>query len=392
MFANYIIRRITNDSNDIKSEKVRVKVGYISGIVGIIINSLLFAVKLFVGMISGSVAIMADSFNNLSDASSCIITIIGFKLSSMPADKEHPFGHGRLEYISALIVAFMVMVVGLQFVKTSFERIFNPSEITFEMIPFILLLISILFKVFLAMFNGSLGKKIESSALKASAFDSIGDVITTSVVALSFLASKFTKIPIDGYIGLIVSLIILYSSFSLIKETLNPLIGEAPDEKLVAGISEGVMAFDHIIGVHDLMIHNYGPGKIMASIHAEVPANLDLITVHEVIDDAEKKLSSKFNIILVIHMDPVSLDNKEINETRAELEKIIKYNPLIESMHDFRMVGKGEHKNLIFDVVVYNDKVKKISSEKEIIDQLTEAIKDIHPSYNCVITIDKKYA
>ncbi|MDD6770043.1 MAG: cation diffusion facilitator family transporter [Inconstantimicrobium porci] len=392
MFANYIIRRITNDSNDIKSEKVRVKVGYISGIVGIIINSLLFAVKLFVGMISGSVAIMADSFNNLSDASSCIITIIGFKLSSMPADKEHPFGHGRLEYISALIVAFMVMVVGLQFVKTSFERIFNPSEITFEMIPFILLLISILFKVFLAMFNGSLGKKIESSALKASAFDSIGDVITTSVVALSFLASKFTKIPIDGYIGLIVSLIILYSSFSLIKETLNPLIGEAPDEKLVAGINEGVMAFDHIIGVHDLMIHNYGPGKIMASIHAEVPANLDLITVHEVIDDAEKKLSSKFNIILVIHMDPVSLDNKEINETRAELEKIIKYNPLIESMHDFRMVGKGEHKNLIFDVVVYNDKVKKISSEKEIIDQLTEAIKDIHPSYNCVITIDKKYA
>ena len=392
MFANYIIRRITNDSNDIKSEKVRVKVGYISGIVGIIINSLLFAVKLFVGMISGSVAIMADSFNNLSDASSCIITIIGFKLSSMPADKEHPFGHGRLEYISALIVAFMVMVVGLQFVKTSFERIFNPSEITFEMIPFILLLISILFKVFLAMFNGSLGKKIESSALKASAFDSIGDVITTSVVAFSFLASKFTKIPIDGYIGLIVSLIILYSSFSLIKETLNPLIGEAPDEKLVAGINEGVMAFDHIIGVHDLMIHNYGPGKIMASIHAEVPANLDLITVHEVIDDAEKKLSSKFNIILVIHMDPVSLDNKEINETRAELEKIIKYNPLIESMHDFRMVGKGEHKNLIFDVVVYNDKVKKISSEKEIIDQLTEAIKDIHPSYNCVITIDKKYA
>ena len=392
MFANYIIRRITNDSNDIKSEKVRVKVGYISGIVGIIINSLLFAVKLFVGMISGSVAIMADSFNNLSDASSCIITIIGFKLSSMPADKEHPFGHGRLEYISALIVAFMVMVVGLQFVKTSFERIFNPSEITFEIIPFILLLISILFKVFLAMFNGSLGKKIESSALKASAFDSIGDVITTSVVALSFLASKFTKIPIDGYIGLIVSLIILYSSFSLIKETLNPLIGEAPDEKLVAGINEGVMAFDHIIGVHDLMIHNYGPGKIMASIHAEVPANLDLITVHEVIDDAEKKLSSKFNIILVIHMDPVSLDNKELNETRAELEKIIKYNPLIESMHDFRMVGKGEHKNLIFDVVVYNDKVKKISSEKEIIDQLTEAIKDIHPSYNCVITIDKKYA
>lgn len=392
MFANYIIRRITNDSNDIKSEKVRVKVGYISGIVGIIINSLLFAVKLFVGMISGSVAIMADSFNNLSDASSCIITIIGFKLSSMPADKEHPFGHGRLEYISALIVAFMVMVVGLQFVKTSFERIFNPSEITFEMIPFILLLISILFKVFLAIFNGSLGKKIESSALKASAFDSIGDVITTSVVALSFLASKFTKIPIDGYIGLIVSLIILYSSFSLIKETLNPLIGEAPDEKLVAGINEGVMAFDHIIGVHDLMIHNYGPGKIMASIHAEVPANLDLITVHEVIDDAEKKLSSKFNIILVIHMDPVSLDNKEINETRAELEKIIKYNPLIESMHDFRMVGKGEYKNLIFDVVVYNDKVKKISSEKEIIDQLTEAIKDIHPSYNCVITIDKKYA
>lgn len=392
MFSNYIIKRITNEGNDIKSEKVRVKIGYISGVVGIIINALLFAVKLFVGMISGSVAIMADSFNNLSDASSCVITIVGFKLSSMPADKEHPFGHGRLEYISALIVAFMVMVVGFQFVKTSFERIMNPSAVSFEMIPFILLLVSILFKIFLALFNGNLGKKINSSALKASAFDSIGDVITTAVVALSFLASKFTKIPIDGYIGLIVSLIILYSSFNLIKETLNPLIGEAPDENLVNGISQGVMSFDHIIGVHDLMIHNYGPGKIMASIHAEVPANLDLITVHEVIDDAENELSKKFNIILVIHMDPVSLDNKEINQARAELEKIIKYNPLIESMHDFRMVGKGEHKNLIFDVVVYNDKVKKISSEQEIIDQITTAVKDIHPSYNCVITIDKKYA
>lgn len=392
MFLKFIINRIVPDGSDLKSEQTRVKVGFVSGVVGIIINILLFTIKLFVGVISNSIAIIADSFNNLSDASSCIITIVGFKLSSMPADKEHPYGHGRIEYISALIVSFMVMVVGIEFVKTSFTKILHPEKITFELIPFILLIFSILFKVFLALFNGKLGKKINSSALKAAAFDSIGDVITTSVVAISFLFSKFSDFPIDGYIGILVSLLILFSSFKLIKETINPLIGEAPDKHLVESIKKGVMSFDHIIGVHDLLIHSYGPGKCMASIHAEVPADIDLVTIHEVIDDAEKTLSNSLNIILVIHIDPISLDDSEINTARDEVSKIIKYNPLIESMHDFRVVGKGENKNLIFDLVIYEDKVKKISSEEEIIDNITKSIKEIHPTYNCVITIDKDYS
>ena len=273
MFSNLLVKTFIKDNENIENEDVRNKYGYLAGMVGIIANFILFGVKLSVGLLTSSIAIMADAFNNLSDMASSVITIVGFKLASIPPDKEHPFGHGRLEYISALIVAFMVMLVGIQFVKSSIDRILNPVPITFEIIPFILLFISILVKVWLSRFNKFMGSKINSSALKAASVDAMGDVFTSSTVLISFLAAKFTSIPIDGYAGIIVSVAILYAGYSLVKETISPLLGEAPDPELVQGISQAILSYEHIQGVHDLIIHNYGVGKSIASVHAEIPAD-----------------------------------------------------------------------------------------------------------------------
>ena len=391
MFSNLLVKTFIKDHENIENEDVRNKYGYLDGIVGIIANFILFGVKLSVGLLTSSIAIMADAFNNLSDMASSVITIVGFKLASIPPDKEHPFGHGRLEYISALIVAFMVMLVGIQFVKSSIDRILNPVPITFEIIPFILLFISILVKVWLSRFNKFMGSKINSSALKAASVDAMGDVFTSSTVLISFLAAKFTSIPIDGYAGIIVSVAILYAGYSLVKETISPLLGEAPDPELVQGINQAILSYEHIQGVHDLIIHNYGVGKSIASVHAEIPADIDIMTIHDIIDTAEREISEKFKTHLVIHMDPICVETEEVAYTRSEVEKIIKYNPVIKSMHDFRIVGHGEHQSIIFDVVVDNDKMVKIMTEDELKEDIINAIKDVHPEYNCIITIDRDY-
>lgn len=391
MLSRLLVKKFIRNNSNTNDEKVRNSYGFLAGIVGIIINVMLFAIKLSVGLIVGSIAVMADAFNNLSDAASSLITILGFKLSSMPADAEHPFGHGRLEYISALIVAFMVMIVGFQFIKTSFDRVINPAPVTFQLVPFILIAVSITFKVWLSSFNKFIGKTIDSSALKAAGIDALGDVVTSSTVAISLLASKFTSFPIDGYIGILVALAILWSGYSLVKETISPLLGEAPDPKLVKAIQEGVMSYQYITGVHDLIIHNYGPGKCMASIHAEIPSDINIMKIHDVIDKAEREISEKLNIYLVIHMDPISIDTKEILEAKTEVEKIIKYNPLIKSMHDFRIVGEKEHKNLIFDIVVDSAALRKIMHEEELKEKIISDIKDIHPEYNCIITVDPDF-
>ena len=320
MLSNFLIKKFIKNNYDINDNKVRIAYGNLGGAVGIIINTLLFLIKLFVGLFAGSIAIIADAFNNLSDAASSIITIIGFKMANKPADAEHPFGHGRIEYISALVVSFMVMLVGFQFVKTSFSKILNPEAVTFEIVPFILLLISIGFKIWLSKFNKDLGNKINSSALKAAGTDALGDVFTSTTVVISFFASNFTSLPIDGYIGVLVALVIIYSGFSLIKETISPLLGEAPDAELVQQINDMVLSYEHISGVHDLVIHNYGPGRIMASIHAEIPADINIMTIHNIIDSAEREISQKLGVYLVVHMDPVSVDTDEISSTRKYIE------------------------------------------------------------------------
>ncbi|MEA4827198.1 MAG: cation diffusion facilitator family transporter [Clostridium sp.] len=390
MLSKFLVSHFIKDYENIHNSKVRDSYGYLGGTVGIIVNVILFLVKLSVGLIVKSIAVTADAFNNLSDALSSVITIAGFKLASKPADKEHPFGHGRIEYISGLIVSFMVMLVGFEFTKSSFNRIVNPQKISFEIIPFILILISILAKVWLSKFNKYIGKKIDSSALQASSLDALGDVITSSTVALSLLISKWVTFPIDGYIGILVSLFILYSGFSLTRDTINPILGEAPSPEFVEKIKNEVLKYDYITGVHDIIVHNYGPGRRMASLHAEVPCDISIIQIHEIIDKAERELSDKLNIILVIHMDPINTNDKEIITSKQEIAKILGDIPAVDSFHDFRVVGEGEFKNLIFDIVVSSD--FNIDKDGPILeDKINEELKKIHANYNALINIDKKY-
>ncbi|MCF0146841.1 MAG: cation transporter [Clostridium sp.] len=391
MVSKFLVNSFIKNNEDIKNPKVRNAYGTLGGIVGIIINFILFLIKFFVGVLVGSIAISADAFNNLSDAGSSVITIIGFKMASKPADAEHPFGHGRIEYLSALIVAFLVMLVGVQFIKSSIERILNPTTITFEVIPFILLIISIGFKVWLSSFNKFVGNKINSSALKAAATDALGDVFTSSTVVISFLLAKFTTFPLDGYIGVFVALAILYAGFGLVKETLNPLLGEAPDPELVNEICEKVLAYPLISGVHDLIIHNYGPGRIIASLHAEIPADKDIMEIHNVIDRVEREISKDLNIHLVIHMDPICVITDEIKETWDYVESVLRKYPVIKSMHDFRIVGEGDNKNLIFDIVVSPTLSGRKKEKERMINDIKTSINSENPQYNCVITVDYDY-
>ena len=388
MISNFLVKSFVKNNEDTKNPKVRNSYGTLGGVIGIIINFILFVIKFSVGMLVGSIAISADAFNNLSDAASSIITIIGFKMSNKPADAEHPFGHGRIEYLSALLVAFMVMLVGVQFVKSSIERIMNPQVITFELIPFILLLVSIGFKIWLSTFNRFIGNAINSSALKAAATDALGDVFTSSTVVISFLLAKFTSLPIDGYIGIFVALAILYAGFGLVRETLNPLLGEAPDPELVNELCEKILAYPLISGVHDLIVHNYGPGRIIASLHAEIPADVDIMEIHNVIDKAEREISADLNLHLVIHMDPICVLTDEIKETWDYVEKILRKYPEIKSMHDFRIVGEGDIKNLIFDIVLEASESGNKEKQEKMISDIKTSIKEEHPQYNCVITVD----
>ena len=391
MVAEFLIKKFIINYQNIEEEKTRNAYVYLASIVGILCNLILSIIKISVGFISGSVSITADGFNNLSDMASSIITMVGIKLANRPADKEHPFGHGRMEYLSALVVAFMVMLVGVQFVKTSFERILNPVAVSFEIIPFILLLISLLIKLWLSRFNKFMGLKINSTALKAASVDALGDVFTSSCVLISFLAAKFTTLPIDGYVGLIVSAAILYAGYSLIKDTISPLLGEAPDEELVKKIKQGVLSYDNIIGVHDLIIHNYGVGKCMASIHAEIPSNIDLVTIHEIIDSAEREISQKLNIYLVIHMDPMCIHDDKINKVKGEVQEILLKYKTIKSMHDFRITEGKDKINIIFDIEVNAYEVNTPDKEEELNGKLESDIKKLNPLYNCVITIDKYF-
>ena len=388
MISQLLVKTFIKDRDNIQDSNVRNSYGFLGGIVGIIVNILLFIIKLSVGLLTTSIAVMADAFNNLSDAASSIVTIVGFKMANKPADAEHPFGHGRMEYISALIVAFMVMLVGVQFVRSSVEKILNPEVVKFELISFILLLVSIFFKLWLSHFNKFIGNKINSSALKAASVDALGDVFTSSTVVVSFLLAKFTSFPLDGYIGVFVALAILYAGFGLIKETLNPLLGEAPDPELVNEICERVLSYPLISGVHDLIIHNYGPGRIIASLHAEIPADKDIMEIHNVIDKVEREISRDLNIHLVIHMDPICVITDEIKETWDYVETVLRKYPEIKSMHDFRIVGEGDSKNLIFDIVVSPSISGHKMKKENMLRDIKDSIHSEHPQYNCVITVD----
>lgn len=391
MLTNYLLKLAIKDKTDYKDKNTRLKVGYLASIVGLIINLFLSIIKLSIGFLISSVSVTADGINNLSDTASSIITIIGFRLSSMPPDKEHPYGHGRLEYISALMVAFMVILVGFQFIQASFDRIINPQTVRFELFSFIILIISISFKIWLSIFNKDLGEKINSSGLKATATDALGDVMTTSVVVISIIIGQFTTLPIDGIIGIVVSLMIMYNGYNLVKETISPLIGEAPDEELIKSIYDDVFSYDHIIGSHDLFIHTYGAGRTMATLDVEFPADINIIAIHDIIDKAEREIGEKYNLTLVIHMDPLGPESEERIKLRNEIKDIIKDNPIVISIHDFQILEENHEKTLEFHLVVDGNKIAKHTTEEMIKKEIDQVIEDKCKDMRCNVKVDIEY-
>ena len=312
--SNWLLKTFVKDYDNVTNSKVRTAYGVLASVVGIICNVILFAIKLVIGLILGSVAVMADAFNNLSDAASSIIGFVGVKMADKPADEDHPFGHGRMEYISALIVAFIVIEVGLSFFKSSIEKISNPQSITFSLVSVIILAVSICIKLWLGFFNRKLGNRINSSVMKATATDAFGDVITTAVTVVSIFVAEFTSLNIDGYVGVLVSLVVMWAGIGIVRDTIAPLIGEAVDPELYEQIVKKVEGYEGIVGTHDLIVHNYGPGRSMASVHAEVPADVDLLKAHELIDRIEADVRNELGIFMVIHMDPIETKNEAVRE------------------------------------------------------------------------------
>lgn len=391
MFSNLVISKFIKNYDDISNKKVRENYGILSSIMGLIVNFILFVIELSIGIVLNSIAVIADAFHNLADVSSSLVTLIGFKLSNKPADKGHPFGHGRIEYLSSLLVSAIILMVGFEFIKSSFSRILHPEETKFNLISFIIIIVAIPLKLWLSHFNKYIGKKIKSSALSAVGADALNDVFILSGVIISLLIWRLFHISVDGYVGIIVAIFIILSGFSIMKSTINPLLGQAPDPALVKNIKELAIKYDLIIGVHDLIIHNYGPTRSMASFHAEVPYNVPIMKIHDEIDMAEKEISKKLNMLIVIHMDPILTDSEEVTETKKEVSRILKNFPEVNSFHDFRIVGTGKHKKLLFDIVITFDVKISKASEDELINNIEHEIQKVHPKYETVITIDRDY-
>jgi len=370
---------------------VRKQYTYVAGTVGIIVNFLLFVTKLSVGVLAGSIAIMADGFNNLSDTASSAVTVVGIKLSHLPADKEHPYGHGRLEYVAALIVAFLVLLVGFQLGSASVTRIFNPEPVTFDMVSLLLLGVSVLAKVWLSSFNIKVGKKINSTPLKAAGVDSLGDVLISGGVLISFALSPFLDFSIDGFMGAAVALFILYMGFKLVMETVSPLLGEAPDKEIVDKILEEIQKYPYVVGAHDLHFHNYGVGRVMATMHVEFAGCNDLLEMHDIVDKAERELSQAFEMHLVIHMDPVSTLSEEAKSVKSYLHQIISTHPCILSMHDFRSLQTSEKKTLVFDLDIDAHCLTKEVTENTIRIEVYDSLKQQFPDFEYMIATDRQY-
>lgn len=352
MLTNALIRVFVKESHRTEDPKVRFAYGRLAGVAGLAANAVLFLVKLIIGMLSGSLAIVADGFNNLSDAGSSVVTLVGFRLASAPADKEHPFGHGRMEYLSALTVAALIMVAGVELFTAAVDKMLHPAAGEFSLLSAVLLLIAIGVKLWMSLFFRRIGTTIRSQAITASAADSRNDVICTAVVWASSLFTMFTGISVDGYIGAAVAVFVIWSGFSIIRETVSPLLGEAPDPELVENIKRIVLSADGVVGIHDLIVHNYGPGRCIVSLHAEVPAHGDILNSHEVIDAVEQQLLQELNVMACIHMDPVDTRDERVGTLRLLTETVLQDVDATLSLHDFRVVFGEHHINLIFDVVI----------------------------------------
>lgn len=387
--VNLLTKIFVKNSDDVKNPDVRASYGNMSGLVGIFLNLCLFAAKLTTGVLSSSISVIADAFNNLSDAGSSVVTFLGFKLANRPADKEHPFGHGRYEYVAGLGISVVILLVGIELLKSSVEKIFNPEASTeITMMSVCILTASVLVKLWMFYFNKILSKKINSSALKATSLDSLTDCIATTIVLVGLLISKYSGLVIDGYLGVAVAIFILFAGVNTFRDSLSPLLGTPPDADFVDEIRETVMQAEMIVGIHDLIVHDYGPGRCIISLHAEIPCNEDILKAHDSIDLVEKTLERKFNCLATIHMDPIATDNAfTLSLRRNVTDSIVEINPQF-SIHDFRVVHGETHTNLIFDLVIPHG----LKTPKEEIRNLVkEKIRSIDPKLIPVMHIEKSY-
>ena len=386
--TNFILKTFMKDYSDNKDSATRKKAGFLSSTVGIVCNIILFVSKFIIGTIANSVAIISDAFNNLTDCLSCIITMFGYNLASKPADKEHPFGHGRMEYFTSLIIAVFIIIVGFEFFKTSLSRIFNKEDIDVTYFTIIVLVLSILLKFWMYLFNKKMSTIFNNQAMMATSYDSLSDAMTTSITLIGSIISLFTDFPIDGVIGLIVSGLIIKTAISIIKDTLDELLGKPADKETTKQLLDIVMSHQGILGVHDLMIHNYGPNNMIASLHAEVDAKQNVLEAHDTIDNIEKEIFEKMKIMTTIHLDPIETDNIQLNQYKTIVSKVLNEIDPELSFHDFRMVVGQTHTNLIFDVIISDKYRDKNQMLKEKID---EQLKLIDNKLETVITFDSQF-
>ena len=388
MFSDALCRRFIKDSDNVGDPKVRLAYGRLAGIVGIVCNLLLCGFKLLAGILAGSLAMIADAFNNLSDAGSAIVTLIGFKLAGAPPDKDHPFGHGRMEYLSAMGVAVLIILAGFELATSAIDKMIHPASPSFSLISTIILAVSILVKLWMAVFNRRIGKKIRSDALCATGLDSRNDVICTGVVLISSVLGLWLPISIDGYVGMAVALFVIWSGFTVIRDTVSPLMGQAPDPELVQNIQQLVLSHEGVVGIHDLIVHDYGPGRRFISLHAEVSADGDMLELHDVIDTAERELSEEMGCLATIHMDPLEQNDSLTTETRERVAMIVRLIDPSITIHDFRMVSGPTHTNVIFDAVVPHSCPL---SDRELIDRITDGVRALDGNYFAVVKIDKSF-
>ena len=386
--THLLIRCFIKNYKEVKSPNVREAYGRLGSIVGILLNLLLCGIKIGVGLVFNSISILADGINNLSDAGSSIVTLIGFKLSSKPSDKDHPFGHARIEYISGLIIAFIIFLLGLELIQSSFQKILYPEPLIINSAMVIVLIFSILIKLWLSHFNFKLGEMIHSSTLTATAVDSRNDVIATDSILIAMLIMHFTGLQLDGVMGFIVGIFILYSGIEILKETTNPLLGTAPDTEFIEEVTNKLISYEGVLGFHDFVLHSYGPNHYFASVHVEVPAEDDLLSCHDRLDSIERDFKENLNINLVIHPDPVITSDATTTRLRNQVTEIVQtIHPQL-SIHDFRIVTGLTHTTLLFDVLVPTDYK---TSPKILADEIDKLIKKIDPNYYTIITVDIHY-
>ena len=383
-----LVRLFIKDCDNVTDPAVRERYGILSGAVGIALNLLLSAGKLFAGLMTGSISITADAFNNLSDAGSSVVTLVGFKLAGQKADDGHPFGHGRMEYLAGLLVSLMILLVGVELGRSSIGKILRPEEVDFSLVSTGILAASILVKLWMGQFNRGLGRKIGSAAMAATAADSLSDAVATAAVLAGTLVNRFAHVNIDGWVGLAVAVFILRSGWGAAKDTINPLLGESPDPELVKQLRDLVLSHPQVVGMHDLIIHDYGPGRRLCSFHAEVPQDADILDAHDAIDHIEREIKEKFGIETTVHMDPIATADEKVNQLRRQVADLARVVEPEMTIHDFRVVRGPTHTNVIFDAVVPH---KCRLTDEEVLQRLRRAVSALDPAYQAVIQIDRAY-